>query len=573
MTFRSLRWMFFTGLLLLTAPSGVLFSQQNPVQAPVQSGEQPTFKLSSKTNVVIVPVAVADKHGNHVSGLTANDFELKEDGKVQTISSFEEITADTTRAPAPAPASTLPNLHFSNQLAAVDHPKKLEVIAIDRINTSFGSGVQRGLINFLEKNLQPDTLLALVTFELNGVHIIHNFTSDPTVLIQDLKKVHDRIDGGQTTLVDTGDVPAGDVELAELQALFSGGFAQNAKAIIDASRNAQNALITLECFQQVAQYFAGVPGWKSLIWATGGFNFNLGSLPQSATRGTTADDWQRTMQSLQSANMAVYSVDVTGIIANLQAPANLSTLVSGDNGSISNRSGSLHTIESGELINPTAALHATLNKISEESGGEAFYNANNASDLFRRAADDSSRYYLLSYTTGSAGKPGWRKLSIKVRKSDVKVRARNGFFFGDLANEAEITRQEEERTALESEVNFTSLPLQGEWGKIEGSGDKRIVHFVLTAPRGAITIDTEHENHMNLDVRIRAVGANGQQAASIGARLDQKLKPEAIKEIQEHGIHFADVLTLPPGQYNVHFVVRDNLKGSLGNVIAPLKVE
>jgi hypothetical protein len=78
---------------------------------------------------------------------------------------------------------------------------------------------------------------------------------------------------------------------------------------------------------------------------------------------------------------------------------------------------------------------------------------------------------------------------------------------------------------------------------------------------------------MNLDVRIRAVSLNGQQAANIGVRLEQKLKPEALKNIQEHGINFADILTLQPGQYNVHFVVRDNLKGALGNVVASLKVE
>jgi len=69
------------------------------------------------------------------------------------------------------------------------------------------------------------------------------------------------------------------------------------------------------------------------------------------------------------------------------------------------------------------------------------------------------------------------------------------------------------------------------------------------------------------------VSLNGQQAANIGVRLEQKLKPEALKDIQDHGINFADTLTLPPGQYNVHFVVRDNLKGAMGNVIAPLKVE
>ena len=52
----------------------------------------PSF--SSKVNLVLVDVAVHDKKGETVKGLTADDFELLEDGRKQQIVSFafEEIS-------------------------------------------------------------------------------------------------------------------------------------------------------------------------------------------------------------------------------------------------------------------------------------------------------------------------------------------------------------------------------------------------------------------------------------------------------------------------------------------------
>src|SRR5688572_28130038 len=53
------------------------------------STQQPTFKVS--VNVVDVDVTVKDAQGNFVTGLTADDFEVFEDGKPQTIQTFSYI--------------------------------------------------------------------------------------------------------------------------------------------------------------------------------------------------------------------------------------------------------------------------------------------------------------------------------------------------------------------------------------------------------------------------------------------------------------------------------------------------
>jgi hypothetical protein len=90
---RCLRW-FLLALALTTAGVADLSGRD-------QSDPQSVL-ITSKTNLVLVPVVVDDSGGNHVAGLTKNDFEVIENGKSKSIETFEEVKATSTpigRAP------------------------------------------------------------------------------------------------------------------------------------------------------------------------------------------------------------------------------------------------------------------------------------------------------------------------------------------------------------------------------------------------------------------------------------------------------------------------------------------
>jgi hypothetical protein len=55
--------------------------------------------------------------------------------------------------------------------------------------------------------------------------------------------------------------------------------------------------------------------------------------------------------------------------------------------------------------------------------------------------------------------------------------------------------------------------------------------------------------------------------------METNLTPDDAKQIQDQGLDYANQLTLPPGEYKVHFVVRDNLRETIGSVVTPLKVQ
>lgn len=554
-----------------------------------QAAESPGYKVSVRTNLVLVPVIVTDKQGNHVTGLKAEDFEVKEEGEAQNIVSFDENNAEAARVHVP---DARPNT-FTNELIA-DHPKKLVIIAMDRINTPFSGDVyaNKGMVEFLAKSFDANTLVSLVTLEHNGVRLIHNFTSDPSVLGAAVAKLKTALNAHDArTLNSPGDGSETDLEVAQLVALLNTPAVVNTpadaraqlqatKARVDASRFSQDALITLQCLQQLAQYFGGVPGRKSLIWASASFPFSLGSQPGELTRGPLYDDWERTFHMLDDANVAVYPVDVLGLVPgpssnNLQAINSAAIKAGGPEGGVSARSAQLAQVESGSFVDPSVGRHQTMNFLADTTGGQAFYNANNIADLYRRAADDAGQYYTLGFRARETGKIGWRKLSVKVKRDGIKLRARPGYFFQKSGGDVEAVRQAQEMMAMQSDLSFTSVPIRGQWQQIQPDGNQRKVHFLLSIPAGAATIDTDHNNHISLDFRVWVMDENGSLLpdAKLGQRFETNLPADGVAEIQSNGVDYTNSLTLPPGKYKVHFVVRDNLRETLGSLVTPLKVD
>ena len=66
--------------------SSLLIGQEQEPQRP------PTFRTG--TNVIRVDATVTDRNGTPLTTLTADDFEIQEDGKPQAITSFKFISAD-----------------------------------------------------------------------------------------------------------------------------------------------------------------------------------------------------------------------------------------------------------------------------------------------------------------------------------------------------------------------------------------------------------------------------------------------------------------------------------------------
>jgi VWFA-related protein len=542
---------------------------------------QADVTFTSRTGLVLVPVVVTDKSGGPVAGLTKDDFDLQENGKSKPIATFDEVKTVTNRPSRPAPQRDV----YTNELSNDSSLKRMTIFALDLVNTPFldQAYAREQLIKFLAKRVDSQEPIALVLIKRNGIKVLHDFTSDPAVLVAALKKVSGEIPG-------VSGVGVSEEISAEAQELngFVSGTGLEAYLML-AQREA--IMVTLESFQHVAEAYAGVPGRKSLIWATAAFPFGLdpvtgtilsptvfhqgvnvsgnqytprtGALPPlpESTSIQTGEDlksleplYQRTLQMLNDASISVYPVDARGLLVFFPG-ADISKIagVSAYNKALFDSS------------------RDTMVGFADMTGGKAFYNRNDLDTAFQKAADDSASYYMLGYYLDKNAKPGWHKLHVKLKNGGKEVRARNGFFVMPESTQAE-TKKMDLRLALVSPLDYSAVPFSVRWGAVQAQGAKKKVHFQINLPPSANVVDTSSNGQVDLEVLAAARTPTGQSADHFGEHVQANLKLDSLQAFQRDGLNYGNDLLVPAGEYEVRFVVRDNLSGRLGTVTAKLQV-
>jgi len=531
-------------------------------------------KFTARAELVLVPVLVTDKSGNHITGLKREDFMVLENGAEQKIATFEEITSDAHRVSRPQK----PN-EFSNSVAVGPSARRITLMVLDLLNTRFmdQAYARQDLLKYLTQSVDQREPTALYTLTRSGVHVIHDFTTDPRVLVAALHKVKgdtfQMVDGEADVEAMTGtaspdgsagvDPGAVQTEAQKIQTMM-----EDSELNFQSFQQRLAITYTLQAMQQVAQALAGFPGRKSLIWASGGFPFSVSdNIMQLAPAGRDSLTdvlplYEHTWQLLNNAQIALYPVDVKGL-----------QVVGMPSASVSNP-GRNYT---RNMSTRNLDTQSTLQTFASMTGGRAYYNSNDLVKGFRNAVSDSSEYYMLGYYLDrSKTKAGWRKLAVKVKRDHVEIRARSGFFVTNATIDPENSRNSDIASALESPLDFTSLPLMARWNKVEPGkepGKKRVNYEMHLAPDPAL-IDDSDNNHVVIEFMAMAKTPEGKPVDHPeGKKIDAHLTPERLAAVRQLGLAYAGTLDLVPGEYTVRFVVRDDLSGRIGSVAAPLKVE
>jgi len=567
-------------------------------QAP---SEPTTFK--SRADLVLVPVVVHDKEGKHISGLKAEDFVLEDNGSKEKIASLEEVTADKS-VPEPPPELASDVKHgvvFTNQLANPKQPKELLIFVMDLVNAPFVDTEQgrRAMLGFIASRMNPNRVMALVAVESGQVRLLHAFTTSPTVLTSALQTVTAVASAPATQSTVQSQIDAAQQQQTAVRASELGTTATGTQATAlaitqfvaaarasasqaflaqTAARNDQNIATALEALRQVGTWVGGVPGRKVLVWLTGDIPFVSGQGTMALGKLGT-EQYERTMRVLADANVAVYPVDVRGVVPQTmyvrgyvdpgrQQQEIINQAMDSSPTGIANRSA---VLQRGVVHMEDA--HEAMNYFANLTGGRAYYNRNDIPRVLDDASDDSSRYYILSYYLDrSRAKPGWHKLKVMVHHEGSNVRARTGFFVPKPSEEGSPSaRQQDENTALTSPFEYTSLPVNLKWKDAAKQGDKRRVHFEVYVPPSSELVGGDR-NALDLDVIATAFDGSRNIEGQSSKAIKSQLKPQALEQVQKFGVTYISDLDVKPGDYVVRLVVRDNLSGRMGSITAPLHV-
>ena len=441
-------------------------SERSPVtSASASSGKDDlgsaTITLKAETRLVALDVVVTDSNGQTIKGLQQSDFAVTESGKSQTLRAFREYSGHQAPAAAarPAPPKRAPNV-FSNELTSGNPDAgAVTVVLLDLLNTPLSDQAfaQAQLIKFLKD--KPDgSQFALCTLG-SRLQMIQGFTHDGNILLaaaagrKSAMRYRPLIDSDSVLQPSLESGTATARLLPELDFFVASLKQQQSEVrVLDADRR---MFATVDAFAHLARYLSGIPGRKNLVWLSG--SFQLGIYPDSKGDSpfiqarSYSDQLKRVANLLEEAHVAVYPVDVRGLVTNPLFAANTNDVLSPISMQASTPTGvtpggGVTFAGAGRPVNNAVAVsvmqdqneqfglaqigeRATMNQIAADTGGQAFYNTNDISKAIRTAAEQGSNYYALSYTpTNKNYDGGFRRIKVSLPGKKFHLAYRSGYY-------------------------------------------------------------------------------------------------------------------------------------------------
>ena len=558
----SIYGLFLALLLFFQAAPFAIFSARQATQNSV-----PPPPLRVTTHLVEVNVVVNDKHGSPITGLAQKDFTLLDNGKPQEIRVFSA----ETNLPSAAPRAPLPPGTYTNRPEEQTNvPASVTVILLDALNTDAPDQTlaRRQVLHVLQE-IQPQEYVALYWLG-NGLHILHDFTTDASSLRQVLASYDNSKSARELDNSELADpslnspnpsTPYGQV--SERQA-FRLAFDQRVgnQSVRDRVR------LTVAALVAIASHLGSRNGRKNLVWVSSSFPVTLGynKFDLDWMNDTGEDftaDVRTAARALTAANIAVYPVDVRGLL--------------GSNLSASNDDLDAHIGDPTDTDTPLPVRDApetidTMKLLAERTGGKAFYGTNDLSSAIRRAMSDSRVTYTLGYYPAAVKWDGsFHEIKVRVAASGAEVRSRSGYF---AFPEAPLAAAKDNR-ALLSLLAASHLP---------ATGIGLYVHVQAVSDSRSPTLAAE----VHIDLQEIRMQRNGERwtgavqsvflqldnAGRVVQADDRTFYPEfdaaTYDRVLQTGISDTRQVRVLPGAAQLCIVVHDRGSSRIGSIYAPL---
>jgi VWFA-related protein len=524
-------------------------------QTPAPQAQQPTFKL--RVDYVEVDVVITDRQGNLVKDLTKDDFQVSEDGKAQTITTFTHVDIPIERADRPLYTS----VPFEPDVRTNEKPfdGRVYVMVIDDLHTNFGRSqrVKAVAKQFIERRLGANDVMAVV-HTAGSSDWNQEFTNNRRLLVAAVDKTQGR-KLRSATVNRTN-------EFYNTREMRQQGDRVNDPEDQERAFNARNTLQTL---RNVSDWFSSVRGRrKAIIFVSEGIDYDITELiPQNGSNHQSAtqilDETRETIAAATRSNVAIYGIDPRGLTDLGDETIEIGAFP--DDTSLG--------IGQGSLWNDIRTAQDSLRTLSDETGGFAVVNQNDFSTAFDRLVRDNSSYYVLAYYPPDARPGRSHKIDVRVTRPGLTVRARKGYITPKKVdppkNAPKDVRTAEVRDALESPLPTSGLTMHAYAAPFKG-----------TQPNASVLLGVEMRGKDlklgapgAIQLSYLAVDANGKvKGGSTDSLAMTNLRPATRERIEETGVRVLNRLELPPGKYQLRVAAHDTAGGNVGSVLYDLEV-
>jgi len=502
------------------------------------------------TEIVLVNVIARDKKGNLIRDLKQSDFTVYEDGQKQQVSSFDFENVDALQTAGEAgetitgAAGNAGSLLGTTQAASLEARDRRLMLMFFDFSAMQPEDIDRAVEagkKYVQANMQPADMVALVSLATN-MNLDLDFSTDKQKILSVLSSYN----GTEGQGFENGTTGS-----SEGAAETSGSYSAD-----DTDYNTFSADRKLLALQSIMQAMGKIPQKKSLIYFSNGIS-QSGVDNQSALRATTA--------AAVKANVSIYPVDVRG----------LSAFPPGGQA----QSASLHgqSAYSGASVlndlNSNAASQETLYTLADDTGGKAFMDTNDFSGVFKQVQKDTSAYYVLGYTSTNRLKDGrFRRLKVQVNRADVKLEYRPGYYAGrDFEHMKQADREQQLDDELMAELPQTDVAVYAGTAYFRQDESHYYLAISLVIPGSQIPfVQEKDKDSATIDI-IGVVLESGK--FPMGRQRDTvKLAVDSTRQVRQKNVQYNTGFVLPPGNYHLKFIVRENRSGRMGSFETDVRI-
>jgi VWFA-related protein len=392
--------------------------------APATQSSSPQLPIRTTTLLVEVDTIITDGKGQLVTGLTADDFEVLEDGRPQKIERIYSV-AGTAIQPTYAAAAAEAAATSPPPVPATAPPRTF-VLLLDQEHLQAGAcnRLRDGAVTFLTNEFKPGDVGGVV---IGSTMVGNRLTSDREELLTAARNA--KATSAQTSRrLDLLEWPPfnGNAEAIRI-ALFNDRdvlrqvvrracppddplicknldpeplIMNKARTVVGELR--PPAMRTVRTLQALASGLARLPGRKTIVLMTEGFFVEESWADLRQIVGTAA-----------RSNVRIYSLDGRGLDTRQVADVHqLSAMDPGGGAPLE----AYNTLEDGP------------NTLAVDTGGYAIRYTNKFADALAEIARDTSNYYVIGYSPTNAANDGsFRKITVRVKRPGLRVRARRGY--------------------------------------------------------------------------------------------------------------------------------------------------
>ena len=572
--------------LALLAP--VWAQQSRPAQ-----DEEEVVRITS--NLIQIDAVVLDSEGRQVTDLTADDFELSEDGRTQGITNFSYVdnstNANATAGLKPAAPSTAAKGSTPVPPARLKPGSARRRIAfvVDDLGLTFQATayVRNFLKDFVKDQMRPGDLVAVVRTSA-GVGALQQFTNDPRLVGRAIERVHFK----PGFRAPTGTFAASGDKLRDEQKDSDKKAPEDEKGSGDgaADRDALFTVGTLGALNYVLRGAAEMPGRKSVVLisqTTRLFKLNgrdadvreyLQRLTDLANRASAsvyeldASDLTpgKTSSQLGIVQSAPATPGAAGGLAGIRQPTppGVSTL---SNQSPTSMSLAESLLTSKELSGDRSLYQTktALRYLAKQTGGARVFG-------IERVLEDQRGYYLIGYRPDEKNfdpqKAGqkFHDVTVRVKRPGLHVRHRTGFYStrdADLAP-TPTTREGRLLRALTSplasgSIGLSLTPLFGNDAQT-GSFVRALIH--VDARTLKFTEEPGGTRKASVEVLAVTLGESGKPLDQADGVETIRVAPADFEKLLTNGLRYT--LKVPiksPGAYQLRVAVLDEASQQVGS--------